>query len=194
MGSGPKLIGDRAQACLGGAWGQSRRGTEGLDHQGPQHSPLASSHVCPIHPERTCQPDGGKQSHSYKSQGLRSCPSQASRGLGPLPAPASRLGLPGELTPTRSLSLAPEQSKLCMQGWHCSLRPPRANTSRSPRHSQAPQPWRDLVWGWALCAMRGHPVPPDFSRDPVWSPECILPQARARKAENECFPAQVART
>lgn len=37
-------------------------------------------------------------------------------------------------------------------------------------------------------------MPPDFSKDPVWSPECILPQARTRKAENECFPPQVART
>lgn len=163
----PALIapGERAEASSG--WrclGTEQERDRAAGPQGSSALHLASSGVCPIYPERTCQPDGEKQSRSCKSQGLRSRPREASWGPGPLPAPAFRLWLPGELPPTRSLSLAPEQSKLCVQGWHCSLPPPRANTSpesqaqpgptalaRSSRGGGRCKPWPLLRRASTLC-------------------------------------------
>lgn len=98
-------------------------------------------------------------------------------------------GLPGELPPTRSLSLAPEQSKLCVQGWHRSLRPPRANTSPSPRHSQPHCPSRTQQWGEWACALTPaeegqHPVSPDPGRDPAWYPEHTPATAKSSRSRS----------
>lgn len=53
---------------------------------------------------------------------------------GPGPPAHSSLHTPSsqESCPPPIPSLAPEQSKLCVQGWHCSLWPPRANTRPTP--------------------------------------------------------------
>lgn len=114
-------------------------------HQGPHELvtwfPLES--VLPVQrgPDRAME---RKRAAAMNHRALEPAPVQPQEPGAPcLFQPPSSL-LPRELPPTPSLSLAPEQSKLCVLGWHSSLRPPRANTGPSPGCSQAPQPQPDL--------------------------------------------------
>jgi hypothetical protein len=109
---------------------------------------------------------------------------ESHQGLGPLPALASFSMLPRELPPTHSLSLASEQSRLCVQGWHGSLRPRRANTRPGTARSQSLASSSSGGGPYSLV-----PVDQDLNRDSNLG-EHTLPEARAQKAGNEIFPAQ----
>jgi len=128
--------------------------------RGPQRFPLASESV-PFTQKGHANQMERNRAAAVNPRASRAVPARHPGAGAPcLPQPpGSRL--PGELPPTRSLSLAPEQSELCVQGWHRSLRPPRANTSPSPRHSQPHCPSGPSNGGMGLCLdpCSGGPVP-----------------------------------
>lgn len=150
-------------------------GQSNWPHQSSQHFTLLPLESVPFAQKQLVNQMERTRAAAVNHRAFGAVPVRHPGAQGPclLQPPCSQL--PGELPPTHSLSLAPEQSMLCVQGWHCSLQPPRANTSPNPKHSQAPQTRIDLAIGVGLApwpVMEGqHPVPPDLSRDSNGSPE-----------------------
>lgn len=171
----PPSANRRTQACNGGAWAQSRAAnpTGALST-----SPCLLLSLSRL-PTRWREPE-----LRLSITGLWCRPSQASWGPSPLPAPAPCSQLPGELPPTHSLSLAPEQSKLCAG---LALLPP-ASQSKHKTQPQA-QPGPTALAG---SSCRGGPCTLDLpiSAETQNGPQNTLPQTRAQKANNKNFPAQ----
>ena len=150
--------------------------------RGPQRFPLASESV-PFTQKGHANQMERNRAAAVNPRASRAVPARHPGAGAPcLPQPpGSRL--PGELPPTRSLSLAPEQSELCVQGWHRSLRPPRANIAQAPGTASPTAPADPAMGEWACAltpAQEGqYPMPPDPGRDPACSPEHTLAMAKS---------------
>lgn len=121
--------------------------TQYLLHPSPGQ---ALHQVCP-----RC-PLAGKQAAAVRHRDPAAAPWQPWGPWGPLSVPASKVPAPWRAGPHLfPLSLASEQSRLCVQGWRSSLMPPRANTSSKPQAQ--PGPRRQLLAGSSCW---GRPRPP----------------------------------